>query len=198
MGLRERLDEAIEKWNLLNHPFYRAWSDGTLSLSALQTYAREYGAFIEEIPLGWECIGDGETAEEEREHFLLWESFAHALGTHAGCALIPEVENLLISARARYSEKATALGALYAFEAQQPETAKTKLEGLRNFYSFPTFAEEYFIVHSGNDHEIIKLLSMMEALTEDEQTHAVTAAEDMSKALWDALSGILNAERPKP
>ncbi|MER3558451.1 MAG: pyrroloquinoline quinone biosynthesis protein PqqC, partial [Armatimonadota bacterium] len=53
MELQTRLNEIVAKWNLLNHPFYQAWSAGTLPVESLRAYAQEYGAFIRELPLGW-------------------------------------------------------------------------------------------------------------------------------------------------
>jgi pyrroloquinoline-quinone synthase len=44
MSIKETLDVAVAKRNLLEHPFYQAWSAGTLPVDALRTYAREYGA----------------------------------------------------------------------------------------------------------------------------------------------------------
>ena len=44
MSIKESSDLAVSKRNLLEHPFYQAWSAGTLPAEALQTYACEYGA----------------------------------------------------------------------------------------------------------------------------------------------------------
>jgi len=198
MRFRDKLDEAIRQWNALNHPFYRAWSEGTLPLSLLKTYAREYGTFIEELPVGWETLGDIDTAEEEREHFLLWEIFAHSLGTFVGNSDIPEVSALIKKARIFYEEKATAIGALYAFESQQRLTAKTKLEGLRKHYHLPKCCEDYFLVHASNEAEAENLLSLASSLSSAEQKKCLSATERMAKALWDALTGILDAEALKP
>ncbi len=40
----DQLDGLIEKYHLLKHPFYRAWTNGTLSSSkaSLQLYAAQY------------------------------------------------------------------------------------------------------------------------------------------------------------
>jgi len=67
MELKEQLNERIDRWALLRHPFYRAWESGELPVAALQSYAREYGAFISQLPLGWEAVNDRATADEERE-----------------------------------------------------------------------------------------------------------------------------------
>jgi pyrroloquinoline quinone (PQQ) biosynthesis protein C len=79
---------------------------------------------------------------------------------------------------------------MYAFEAQQPETAKSKLIGLKTHYSLPAGVEPYFEVHSSNWHESAKILKALSALTPEEQTQALAACERMSEALWNALTGI--------
>ena len=63
---------AIRRDDLREHPFYLAWSAGTLPVAALTTYAREYGAFIGVLDSGWEALGDRESAAIERAHVELW------------------------------------------------------------------------------------------------------------------------------
>jgi pyrroloquinoline-quinone synthase len=194
MDFKQALDSKISKYNLLNHPFYQAWSAGELPVEALKCYAREYGAFISSMPKGWETLNDLETAEEETEHIDMWADFADGLNTEVSEAQIPQVKTLLETAETLFSESETALGALYAFEAQQPETAKSKLAGLKEFYQLSKKVEPYFETHSHNEHEAEKLLERIGALPPDSQEAVVQACEQMSSALWDALTGIHNAE----
>ena len=190
MDIESRLAHIVEERNLLQHPFYQAWSAGTLPVTALQTYAREYGAFIGKLPEGWQTLGDAETAREEREHAELWDGFAAALETRVGEAWLPAVRGLIDTTRALFAEPASAVGALYAFEAQQPATAKSKLAGLKAFYRLPASVEPYFEVHSRNEHEARKLLGLVRALPASQQERAAQACRAMTQALWDALSGI--------
>lgn len=194
MDYKQALDSKISKYNLLKHPFYQAWSAGELPIEALKCYAREYGAFISTLPKGWETLNDAETAEEETEHIEMWEDFADGLDTEISDAQIPEVKTLLNTADNLFSNKETALGALYAFEAQQPETAKSKLAGLKAFYQLPEKVEPYFETHSHNEHEAEKILERIGALSLDAQDTAIQACDQMSSALWDALTGIHDAE----
>src|SRR4051794_26130736 len=66
---------SLERWNLHNHPFYQAWSAGTLPVSALADYARDWGSFVRVIDQGWETLGQREYAAEERVHAELWDDF---------------------------------------------------------------------------------------------------------------------------
>ncbi len=190
MLITEKLNTIVARWNLLNHPFYQAWSAGTLPVEALRDYAREYGAFIQELPNGWLSQQDAETAHEETEHIELWEQFAEALGTSLGEAQKPAVRTLVATACQLFRDPVTALGALYAFEVQQPATAHSKLEGLDRHYSLPEGVRPYFVVHSANHHEAEKLIARLQALAPADQERAVQACEQMCKALWDALTDL--------
>ena len=194
MDIKQALDSEISNYNLLNHPFYQAWSAGELPIDALKCYAREYGAFISTLPKGWETLNDLETAEEETEHIDMWADFAEGLNTRVSDARVPQVNTLLETADKLFSDGETALGALYAFEAQQPETAKSKLAGLKTFYQLPEKVEPYFETHSHNEHEAEKLLARIAELSPDAQQTVVHACEQMSSALWEALTGIHDAE----
>ena len=124
----------------------------------------------------------------------MWADFADGLNTEVSEAQVPQVNTLLETADKLFSDGETALGALYAFEAQQPETAKSKLAGLKAFYQLPEKVEPYFETHSHNEHEAEKLLARIAELSPDAQQTVVHACEQMSSALWDALTGIHDAE----
>ncbi len=190
MDVKDRLAKVIKKWNLLAHPFYQAWSAGSLPVEALQVYAREYSTFIESLPLAWETLGDAETAREEREHVELWTDFATALGTTCGAPAIQESAVLAKTAGMLFADPFSALGALYAFEVQQPETAESKLRGLKAWYHLPASSEKYFEAHAVNWHEAAKILAGIQALSPAGQKQAMAACDQMSQALWNALSGI--------
>ena len=194
MDFKQALDSKIADYNLLNHPFYQAWSAGELPVEALRSYAREYGAFISTVPEGWKALDETEAAAEEIEHIDLWADFAAGLDTAVTEAQIPQVKSLMETAHELFSEPTTALGALYAFEVQQPATAQSKLAGLKAFYQLPESVEPYFVTHSHNEHEAERLLEHIGALPSDSHATVVQACEEMSTALWNALTGIHDAE----
>jgi pyrroloquinoline-quinone synthase len=191
--MKQKLDTILEKWNLLKHPFYQSWSAGTLPVEALQVYAREYGNFISRLPRAWDTLKDSETAAEEREHAELWTDFTAAVGGFTSDASLLQTLNLVRASDELFTARTTALGAMYAFEAQQPATAKSKLDGLKTHYHLPQGVEPYFEVHSVNWHESEKILRQLETLPEDEQAQALAACERMAQSLWDALTGIHDA-----
>jgi len=194
MDLKQRLDTIVEKWNLLNHPFYQAWSEGRLPKEALQTYAREYGAFIARIPDGWATLGDQETSDEEVEHFELWKGFAKTLDTEVSEAEIPQVRGLVDHCTNCFGDRVPALGSLYAFEVQQPATAQSKMDGLRDHYDLPGEIGDYFAEHLHNEHESEALVGWMGEMSQSDQDIAVGACESTCEGLWDALTGIYGEE----
>ncbi len=195
MNLKTKLDNSIGDLALLNSRFYQSWTAGELPRAALAQYAGDYGRFIQMLPAGWETLADPETAEEEHEHAELWDRFAAALETRISDRDSMQVAGLIGTAERLFSQPTTALGAMYAFEVQQPETSVTKLDGLRQHYPVPAEAEEYFQVHSANHHESEKLLARISGLSEADQAEVVEACREMSQALWDALEAIYEANQ---
>jgi pyrroloquinoline-quinone synthase len=192
MSIQNELDAVIAKYDLLGHPFYEAWSAGTLPAEALASYAAEYGAFVQTVPAGWAAHGDVTTSIEEVQHAVLWERFANALGTTSLSApRLSATKQLVDDCCELYKSPATALGGLYAFEAQQPNTAKSKLDGLCEHYAdLPDDVRPYFAVHVDDVHERQWIVERLDALPEGEQREAVAACERVAKGLWDALTEI--------
>jgi pyrroloquinoline-quinone synthase len=189
---KQVLDEIIESKFLLKHPFYQAWNMGTLTRGDLAVYATQYGEFIDTIATGWEAVGDEDTANEEREHALLWTDFATGLNAPRPAeARLPQTTELVTLAHATFSNRPQALGALYAFEHQQPATAHSKLEGLRKHYNLPAWAEVYFEVHVDDEDEPRWLAEQLELLSDGEFEAARDACERMAGALWQGLDGVL-------
>lgn len=196
MSIKEKLNSIVAQRDLLKHPFYKAWNAGTLPVQDLQTYAREYGAFIGLLPIAWDAMQDPETAREEAEHADLWRDFAGALGARLnGKVEVAEVKALMETASRLFKDPVTGAGAMYAFEAQQPATAKSKLAGLKAHYSLPPAVEPYFEIHSHNEHEAAKLLARIGTFSGDDRIRSAEACAEMADALWNALSGIFGQER---
>jgi pyrroloquinoline-quinone synthase len=188
----QELDTTIARHDLNEHPFYRAWREGTLPRSKLAAYASEYAPFIETIELGWRRLGDLDHAGTEQEHAGLWGQFRQALGAERAPSC-PESVALVEEARRSFADPALAIGALYAFEAQQPSTARSKLEGLRAHYAVPEESTAYFRIHADDYGEREMLRGLAENLPANDYARAVDACERLCKAMWSALSGVLGA-----
>jgi len=187
------LDAYVHAHRLLDHPFYQRWSAGTLPVASLIAYAQEYGQFVRALPTAWTTLGDEETEHEEHEHAEAWDKFAIALGTSVGnTPQRHETQALIATASRLFAEPATAAGALYAFEVQQPETATSKLDGLQKYYSVGEPGHEYFRLHTANHHEAEKLRKRIAAMTPAEQEAAAEGCREMALALYNALSGLMD------
>lgn len=190
--MNTQLSEIFEQHNLLKHPFYLAWNEGKLTQEQLALYAAEYGSFIKLISKGWQQINETKIANEETEHFDLWKNFAMSIGSKSITAHLSSTKQLINTIEENYKTYAGALGALYAFEKQQPATAASKLDGLRKHYSKWNADETYFKVHENDLFEPALLEEKIDMLNENDKTIAYSACEDSCKALWNALSGIMS------
>ena len=216
--LTSRIDQVIRDRSLLDHPFYQAWTKGTLPLESLRDYAGQYYHFELAYPtflsgLHHRCsdqrvrqllldnLWDEEHGSEN--HVELWLRFCDALGLDregvrggeaaAATARLVDVYRDL-TARAPL---AAGTAALYAYEAQVPEVAKVKLEGLRRFYGMDdSRSVSFFDVHQTLDEEhsdaerdIVTSL----AKTEGEQDEVVEAVEVATDSLWRFLDGVYDS-----
>ena len=184
--------EAFHQYNLLEHPFYRAWNEGKLTRERLGLYAKQYGSFINLISNGWENVNEDAIAVEEQEHFELWKEFGKSLNDEPGNVYLPAVDQLLKTTKEHYESYPGALGALYAFEAQQPGTAASKLQGLRDHYSTWQIDETYFEIHADDIEEPALLEEKINALTPSEKLVAELACTAVCRALYNALTDIYN------
>ena len=184
--------DAFLEYNLLNHPFYLAWSEGRLTCSQLSLYAKQYGSFIKLISEGWQCVNEEAIATEEQEHYELWQQFGNSLNKEVNYTLLPAVDELTNTTKANYKTYAGALGALYAFEAQQPATATSKLQGLKEHYSQWKVDETYFAIHANDIEEPALLEEKMDVLSAEDSAVASDACATTCRLLYNALTDIYN------
>jgi len=210
--LLDKIDAAIAEKSLLKHPFYQDWQMGKLSREALQLYAAQYYRHVEAFPKHLRVLAartEGpirdiileNLAEEEnpsRPHPKLWRDFAAALGVNeediTSCPSLPGTQALVETFREIVGDRpvAEAVAALYAYEAQVPEIATTKMDGLRNFYGICSpRALAYFTLHEEVDkaHRAAWRSWLEEhAYGDDEEILATTNVA--LNALWGALDAV--------
>lgn len=187
-----RLDAIVKQFDLNTHRFYTDWRNGTLPTEKLSDYAAEYGRFVSTIASGWETVGRHDYAKEEREHEVMWSAFQS--GLPAGNFVAKAQTNVLVdSAQKLFAVLPEALGALYSFEAQQPITSQTKLDGLNKHYSLTESQKEYFAVHAGDVREVEDIREMMLELSDSEFERAAGACTVLCASMWAALDGIYYA-----
>src|SRR5436190_12535131 len=153
MELFEQLDDVRERWNVLDHPFYRRWERGELTRDELAFYAGEYRHAVVALAQTASAGGSAEHAAEERAHIDLWDDFAAAL--EAPLDRAPTTETETCTAAWTRTDPLEAAAVMYAVESSQPAIAVTKLTGLVEHYGFApdSPATEYFSLHADRDHE---------------------------------------------
>lgn len=210
------LDSRIERYNLLKHPFYQAWSNGELTREDLREYASEYwhhvsafpaylSALHSQLPDGalrrtvLENLADEEGFRDGIPHSDLWMDFARGMGADEADVRGREIGAETRALVAQYRDTMTktpaeALAALFAYESRVPAIAKTKAEGLEQHYGADTATRRYFTVHTTADvyHARVwhDLLSAELAEHPDQSEAALEAAEGAARALWRTLDGI--------
>lgn len=187
-----QLDAVVAQFDLNGHPFYQDWRTGELPKEMLSVYAAEYGRFIGTIAEGWQTIGFPEYAQEERFHESLWNDFAAEVGSVD--RNLSATDTLVTAAKNLFSSKPEAAGALYAFEAQQPNTSRTKLKGLEAHYDVSSKGQEYFRIHADDFAEAQALRKVVGAMSESEFSRAKTACMVVCAAMWSALDGVYYSE----
>ena len=151
--------ETMElKFRLLEHPFYQAWNCGEISEERLANYANSYNEFIDRIPDYWTKIVNELGAdknmgniiiEEETDHISLWHKWSKNLPEAADYPRMNDLINGFDDMTA-----SELLGAVHAFEIQQPEVAATKKKGLLEHYGFSEEDVTYFDEHENEDEHI--------------------------------------------
>lgn len=208
--LEQRIRKVLAERSLLDHPFYREWTSGTLPLDRLQEYARQYYHFElafprflsaihtrTESPRVRQLLLDNLWDEEhgDRNHPVLWLEFAKALGLDREDVVTstPNRETTaLVEHFATVSREAPigeALATLFAYEGQVPAIAWQKIKGLSDFYGFTPEQFEFFSVHLVAD--ISHAGAEMEAIREmaQDDDSVVAATEQACDRLLAFLDG---------
>jgi pyrroloquinoline quinone (PQQ) biosynthesis protein C len=143
---------------LLDHAFYRAWMKGEVAPDTLGAYHRSYDELVRRIPLYWQRVvdtfqpefpGEHPVVRDEIRHVRLWEEWGRDLPRPAQ---FPRLTLLFDSLDAM--TPSALLGALQAFEVQQPEIARTKKEGLMQHYGVPEDRLSYFDEHMDEESHV--------------------------------------------
>ncbi|GAB5465523.1 MAG: TenA family transcriptional regulator [Candidatus Kapaibacteriales bacterium] len=146
------------KKRLLEHPFYQAWTKGEITKEQLSIYHSSYREFIGKVPEYWNKaingLGDDsaygkKVVAEETEHIDLWEGWVSRLPQNESFPRMTEIMESLDT-----MTPSELLGAIHAFEVQQPEVAVTKKEGLMCHYGYNEEELKYFDDHQEEEGHI--------------------------------------------
>jgi pyrroloquinoline-quinone synthase len=219
MASMNTIDLRIAEHHLLKHPFYEAWTAGTLPRAALLDYAAQYYAFESNLPRYLTALhARSESAavrstllenawdEEhgESNHPELWLRFADALGLEraqvVGCHRHDPTQALVSTYReaAETAPVEAGIAALYAYESQLPAVAEAKIAGLRAHYGVESRdGLAFFEVHRAIDvhHAAAERHILEQAVSGENGESTVVWTERALKAWWDFLNGVLTQHR---
>ena len=172
------LEARIARYDLLCHPFYKAWSAGKLTRDDLREYSQNYFHHVEAFPSYLAAFGlrledgelrravlanlcdekgvEGAMGKDSIPHSELWLDFAEGMGSSRNLEwhnALPEVRHL-IGYFHRVASEGTpeqALAAFYAYESPVPRIAVAKERGLREMYGADDKTCGYFSLHATAD-----------------------------------------------
>ena len=174
----QQLNARIAKYDLLCHPFYKAWAAGELTRKDLREYAQDYYHHVEAFPSYLAAFGlrldEGElrravlanmcdekgaeraSGKESAPHSELWLDFAEGMGSSRNLSWhtpVPEILQLTKHFQRVASEGTPeeALASFYAYESQVPRVAQEKERGLRAMYGADDKTCGYFTLHATAD-----------------------------------------------
>ena len=208
----KQLNKKLDKYHLLNHPFYKSWNDGKLTREIIKDYAEQYYQHVKAFPryisathslcediekrkILLENLQDEEN--RDGDHPKLWKNFALAVGSsREEIDSVKEekfttelIENFFKNGRASYAE---GLASLYTYERQIPEVAETKIRGLINHYGVSSKEGlKFFEVHKAADvYHREACEKLLDGLSKAEQEKAEKSALSTAKYLWNFLTGM--------
>jgi len=208
----KELNKKLDKYHLLNHPFYKSWNDGKLTREIIKDYAEQYYQHVKAFPryisathslcediekrrILLENLQDEENVNGD--HPKLWKDFAFAMGSKDNeIESVKEekfttdlIENFFKNGRASYAE---GLASLYTYERQIPEIAETKIRGLKNHYGVTSKEGlKFFEVHKAADvYHREACEKLLDGLSQEEQDKAERSALSTAKYLWNFLTGM--------
>ena len=208
----KELSKKLDKYHLLNHPFYKSWNDGKLTREIIKDYAEQYYQHVKAFPryisathslcedLEKRKILLENLQDEEKngaDHPKLWRNFAISIGTkEEEIESVKEekfttelIANFFKNGRSSYAE---GLASLYTYERQIPEIAETKIRGLKNHYGVTSKEGlEFFEVHKAADvYHRAACEKLLDNLSKEDQLKAEKSALTTAKYLWNFLTGM--------
>lgn len=202
MNFWDRFDEIATRHDVLRHPFYVRWSEGTLTRDELARYAGQYRhavvALAEAASSAARSPEAGDDAEalaahaaDEAAHVAVWDEFASEVGGDPGAVPTRETEECArVWAGDPDRPLLQTLAAMYAIESAQPAISETKLDGLATHYGISS--NRYFDVHRRLDVEhAAEARELIERRLEGADEDALLAsAEAALRGNWMLLDGV--------
>ena len=217
MDLLQTIDAMIDRRHLLTHPFYRSWVAGTLPMSALQEYAKQYYAFESSFPRVLSSLHSRSDRADVRQALLenlwdeehgdanhqeLWLRFAEGIGADRQAvveARLNEATRALVGTyrdAAAEAPVAAGVAAVYAYERQVPAVAQAKIDGLRRRYAVTDqrtlgFFETHAVLDVEHSDAERRVVADLGAGCEED---VLKATQDALEIWWGFLDGVTPPE----
>jgi pyrroloquinoline-quinone synthase len=205
------IEQLVKENSLLNHPFYKAWSNGSLTQDQLICYAKEYYFLVQNIPQIMEKTLENipennctslekallENFKEEQEHIHLWERFARSLSiteeelhSYTPSKKVQEAVDLLLKTASLSFEHAISL--MYAVELELPQISATKESGLKEFYNLDSEdALIYFQEHAKEEKHLKVWRDFLRQIPEERAHDLFNAARHSIFSQHKVLDGVV-------
>lgn len=213
--LRSRLEDKIQRKHILEHSFFTRWGCGQLSSEEIKGYAKECYIFEKEFPRFLSALhskfGDPQLRMVLLENLLhqergnqnqleIWARFAEGLGVERSELdehfFSDETQHLLEEFRncVNSDNPIDGLAALFAYERQQPDVARTKISGLERFYGWEDQetvgnfknSQSEDVYHAEAEATLLAELCR----SEEDEERAVQVVEKTLNTLYDFLDGV--------
>lgn len=198
----DALAAALVGRRLLEHPFYRRWEAGGVTMAELGAYAGQYRHFEAALPQFLASLGAALPAGPAKDlvtanladelgdpvpHLELFDRFADALGATPQPPS-PATADLLSTYAGLAAESVTSgLAGFLAYESQAAEVAATKADGLRRHYGLTDAALAFWDHHAAVDTSHDAWLRDALATTADDPVAVLTASRQAADSWWALL-----------
>ena len=188
----KKLNQKLDEYHLLNHPFYKSWNEGKLTREIIKDYAEQYYQHVKAFPRYISATHS--LCEDIEKRKILLENLNDEENRDADHPKLDQftqdmIDNFFKNGRSSYAE---GLASLYTYERQIPEIAETKIQGLKKHYGVNSKEGlEFFVAHKEADvYHRAECEKLLDGLSKEEQSKAEKAALSTAKYLWNFLSGI--------
>ena len=216
----DRIQRRIADRSLLDHPFYRAWQAGDLTMDDLRIYAAQYYHFEAAFPTLLSAVhsrcDDREVRQSildnlwdeehgETNHRALWLDFCESIGLGRDepetTEPLPGTRTMLDSYRSicREGTFQEGLAAIYAYEEQVPAVMAEKIRGLKEHFGVKDeVGLRFFQVHSvlDEEHSDRERDAILEHTAPGDEPAVEAALQDALDGWWGFLDGVMEARVP--
>jgi pyrroloquinoline quinone (PQQ) biosynthesis protein C len=161
--MSDAISAAVAGSFLLDHPYYRAWQDGSLTTADIRSYAGQYRHFEQVLPEALAAVSASleagparrlveENLADERSrpapHVELFEQFAASVKATVEPPTAATRQLVQLYRDGAQAGPVEGLAVIAAYETQAAEIARTKAEALRDHHGLGEDGTRFWDVHA--------------------------------------------------